>query len=253
MQPQHEFTVELPIGVADDRGQPHKRAAIRKMRGHEESLLYDRTLGPTALASQLIAGTLLRVGEIAEPGPDLVDRMYSADRNFLLLQIRRITLGDRLTAGYLCPACGEDVSVLEDLGAVPVRELDDDEDPESIEVGLEDGYTDREGNVHSTVVLRLPRGDDELFVASMLDHAPMKAADALTVRCIQRFGTLPATELQAYGVAILRDLTLGDRLRIQRALTDEAPGASLRRTLRCGACGSRFERLLDVSDFFLPC
>jgi hypothetical protein len=246
----HEF--ELPIGLTDAGGVVQRRAAIRKMRGHEEALLYDRNLGPGELVSHIIAGTLLRLGALEELGPELVGQLYSADRNYLLLQIRRVTLGDEMAASYTCPACASLVETVERLDEIPVRGLGADEDPESIAVELEDGYRDRGGAEHTTVTLRLPRGEDEIFVSPSLERDPMKAADALTLRCIRSFGTLPLAELQAYGLRILRELSFGDRLRLQRALNDEAPGANLRRTVHCHECGTRFERILDVTDFFVP-
>jgi len=252
VEQRQEYEFDLPIGLRDDAGEVHRRAGIRKMRGHEEALLYDRALGPGDLVSHIIAGTLLRLGALDDPGPDEVGRMYSADRNYLLLQIRRITLGDEMTAGYTCPGCGLEVRTVERLDEIPVRGLEDGEDPEAIELELEDGYTDRTGTEHGSVTLRLPRGEDEAFVSPSLEHDSMKAADALTLRCISRFGTLPLAELQSYGLRILRELSFGDRLRIQRALNDDAPGANLRRRIHCHGCGTRFERLLDVTDFFVP-
>ena len=99
--------VELPVGLADASGALHRRAEIRKMRGHEEALLYDRDLGPAELMTQLIAGTLVRLGTIDDPGPDVVRRLYSADRNLLLLRIRRLTLGDGMAASYACPSANQ--------------------------------------------------------------------------------------------------------------------------------------------------
>jgi hypothetical protein len=247
----HEF--DLPIGLRDADGNLHRRALVRKMRGHEEALLYERDLGLAGLVSHIIGGTLLRLGSLEAPGPEVASRLYSADRNYLLLQVRRTTLGDEMRASYTCPACTAEVRIVERLGRIPVRSLVQGGDPESVPVELEDGYTGRDGTEHRSVILRLPRGDDEAFVAPLIERDPMKAADALTLRCIRTFGSLPREELEAYGLRILRDLSLGDRLRLQRALSDDSPGADLRREVRCSACDTRFGRLLDVSDFFVPC
>lgn len=252
-RPQREYEIELPVGLADGAGARHRLAVIRKMRGHEEALLYERELTAAELVGQIVAGTLLRLGALETPGPAVVARMYSADRNFLLLQIRRATLGDDMAASYACPGCAAEVRTIEKLGEIPVRTLAEGQDPEAIEVELEEGYIDRQGTEHRRVVLRLPRGEDEAFVAALVERDPMKAADALTLRCIRSFGSLPLAELQAYGLRVLRDLDLDDRLRIQRALSDDSPGPGFRRIIRCEACGTRFERLLDVSDFFVPC
>jgi len=140
--------------------------------------------------------------------------------------------------------------VVEDLGSIAVRRLDGDRKPESTVVELEDGYLDREGVRHSEIRLRLPRGADEEFVADTAEKDPLRARDALILRCMESFGTLPRKALEAYGVKILRDLTLGDRKRIYRALDTEAPGVEFRRPVRCPTCALHFEAFLEASLFF---
>jgi len=241
--------VRLPIGP--DSGEAGATAVVRKMRGHEEALLHDPDLGPAALVSHLLAGTALRIGECERPGVEAVEAMYSADRNHLLLQVRRLTLGDRLAAVYACPACAARVRVIERLDELPFVALEETGDPEAVEVTLEDGWTDREGTTHTEVVLRLPRGSDEQFVTTFVASDPVAAADALLLRCVVRFGSVPSSELDAFGLRILRDLTLGDRARLQRALHEDAPGTRMLRGIECTDCGARFERQLDVTDFFV--
>lgn len=247
---QREFDVLLPIGYTDDRGRVHRRAVIRKMRGHEEALLYDPALGASRLVTELIRSCLVRLGDLEQVSAEVVAQLYTADRNYLLLELRRITLGDRLRTSYLCPRCGSEMPAIEDLSRVDVRRLDDGQPLADISVELEDGYIDREGTLHTQLVLTLPRGVDEEFVAPMVEKDPLKAQDALLLRCIKRFGTLPKSALEAYGVKILRDLTLGDRLRLQRALNGQTPGVNFQRSMRCGQCGNTFEEVMDVSHFF---
>jgi hypothetical protein len=220
------------------------------MRGHEEALLYDVSLTAGRLVTELLRGCLVRIGDLGEPTPELCTRLYSADRNYLLVELRRFTLGDALPCSYLCPGCGADVSVIEDLGRLAVRRLEDERRPESLTVTLEDGYQDREGARHTELRLRLPRGDDEEFVAETAAKDPLQARDALILRCIESFGNLPKKALEAYGIKILRDLTLGDRRRIYRALDSDAPGVDFRRPVRCSACALHFEAFLEASHFF---
>ena len=245
---QHEREVVLPVGYADPTGRIHRRAALRKMRGHEEALLYDASLTAGRLVTELIRGCLVRLGDAGEITPDLVSRLYSADRNYLLVELRRFTLGDALPCSYLCPGCGADVAVVEDLGRIEVRRLAGA--PQSAAVALEDGYRDREGARHTEIRLRLPRGEDEELVAETAVRDPLRARDALILRCIESFGTLPRTALEAYGIKILRDLTLGDRKRIYRAIDTDAPGVDFRRPVRCPSCALHFEAFLEASHFF---
>jgi hypothetical protein len=247
---QGEREVSLPVGYADPGGRIHRRAWLRKMRGHEEALLYDTSLSAGRLVTELLRGCLVRLGDLAEVTPDVVSRLTSADRNYLLVELRRFTLGDALPCTYLCPGCGADVDVVEDLGALPVRRLEGDRKPESVAVALDDGYLDREGARHTEIRLRLPRGDDEELVAETVEKDPLRARDALILRCMESFGTLPRKALEAYGIKILRDLTLGDRKRIYRALDTDAPGVDFRRQVRCPACARSFEAYLEASHFF---
>jgi hypothetical protein len=247
---QREREVVLPVGYADPSGRIHRRAALRKMRGHEEALLYDASLSAGRLVTEIVRGCLVRLGDVTDVTSDMVSRLYSADRNYLLVELRRFTLGDALPCSYMCPGCGADVAVVEDLSRIEVRRLDGDRAPESAVVELEDGYRDREGVEHTEIRLRLPRGDDEELVAETAEKDPLRARDALILRCMESFGTLPRAALEAYGIKILRDLTLGDRKRIYRALDTDAPGVDFRRQVRCPACALRFDAFLEASHFF---
>ena len=185
-----------------------------------------------------------------EPDVGIVSALYTADRNYLLMEIRRITLGDRMMAHYPCPRCGADIAVLEDLSEIRVRKLAEDEHLEVITVALEDGYQDKSGTTHTELAFSLPRGEDEEFVSPMAERDPLKAQDALLLRCITRFGSLPKKTLEAYGVKILRELTMGDRRRMQVALSQGLPGMELQRSVHCDPCGTTFEGVIDMSNFF---
>jgi hypothetical protein len=247
---QREREVALPVGYADPKGRIHRQAVLRKMRGHEEALLYDTSLTAGRLVTELLRGCLLRLGDLGEPTPELCTRLYSADRNYLLVELRRFTLGDALPCTYLCPGCGADVALVEDLGSIEVRRLEGDAKPESTLVELEDGYVDREGTRHGELRLRLPRGDDEELVAGVAEKDPLRARDALILRCIESFGTLRREALDAYGIKILRDLSIGDRRKIYAALETEAPGVDFRRTVHCARCAQDFPTVLEASGFF---
>ncbi len=245
-----ELEVQLPVGYKDASGKIHRRAVIRKMTGHEEALLFDTTLSSAQLVTELIRSCLIRLEELASVDADVVRQFYSADRNYLLLELRRFTLGDQLLESYFCPRCGAEVTQSEDLSKVDVRRVPEGESLAGIQIQLEDGYTDREGKAHAEIELTLPRGSDEEFVAPMVEKDPLKAQDALLLRCIKRFGTLSKAALEGYGIKILRDLTLGDRRKIQAAFEDQSPGVNFRRAINCQHCGARFEGIMDISHFF---
>lgn len=242
--------IHLPIGYQDASGKIQRRAVIRKMTGHEEALLFDTALSSAQLVTELIRSCLVRLGDLESADAELVRQLYSADRNYLLLELRRFTLGDHLLESYFCPRCGAEVTQVEDLSKVEVRSLPEGESLNGIQIQLEDGYTDGEGKAHAEIEITMPRGSDEEFVAPMVEKDPLKAQDALLLRCIKRFGTLSKAALEGYGIKILRDLTLGDRRKIQAVFEEQSPGVNFRRNLNCQQCGARFEGIMDLSHFF---
>jgi hypothetical protein len=241
----------LPIGYQDGKGGIHRRAVLRKMRGHEEALFYDGALSAGRLVTELIARCLVRLGDLPAVTPELSAQLFSADRNYLVVELRRITLGNELPASYTCPSCGGETAVVERLGDLEVRRLPEGAKPEVITVELDDGYRDRDGALHKQIRLRLPRGIDEESVSRAAEQDPLRARDALTLRCIESFGTLRKESLEAYGIKILRDLTMGDRRRLYQAVESASPGIDFRRTIHCGRCGSDFGAVLEASGFFV--
>jgi hypothetical protein len=247
---QHNFPFVLPIGYVGGDGVRHRRGALRKLRGTEEALFYDASLNGADLITQLLHRCLVRLEGFEHTDASLLEQLYSADRNYLLFELRRITFGSRLRTSYVCPACRQAIQAVEHLDDLTIRRLGDEERLDPVTVELEDGYEDRRGITHREVVLGFPKGVDEAFVASLAERDMSQARDVLLLRCVKRFGTLPQAELEAYGVKILQDLTLGDRHRLHGAL-NAAPGVDLVRTLACPACSAAFQVTVDVSDFFV--
>ena len=242
--------VDLPIGYADGQGTVHRHATIRKLRGTDEMLFYDATLSGAELVTQLIQRCLVQLGTLRVIEPALVNQLYSADRNYLLYELRRITFGNELRTAYICPSCEHPVQRVENLSELRVRRLADGERPQDIVVQLVDGYVDQSKVAHKEITLTLPRGTDEAFVSKQAETDFLQARDALLLCCIKKFGSLPRAALEGYGVKILRDLTMGDRRVLHTALSDAMPGVEFRRAIDCDHCGASFDAVLDVSDFF---
>ncbi|MCI0690346.1 MAG: hypothetical protein L0Y54_24370 [Sporichthyaceae bacterium] len=223
------------------------------MTGKEEAILADRRYQRNGgkLVTELLWSCITRLGGLESNGRGPVARMYSADRNFLLLKLRSITFGPELEASYTCPSCGETTHVTEDLDALPVKTVDWSNGDGAAEVALEleDGYVDRDGQVHTAITLRLPTGADEEAVAGQMRENPSLGKNALLARCVRSLGDLPTPRLEGLGPKIMSELTMSDRRRIDRALEDAAPGVDLVRRHECAACGTMFTASLDLSHF----
>lgn len=249
-----ETAFTLPIGYTDDDGKLHRDVILRKMTGKEEAILADKRNQRNGgrLVSELIHSCMVKLGDLPKNGASTVEQMYSADRNFLLLKLRCITFGPELPARYTCPSCNESLQITEDLDDMPVRALADGELLEEVAVELQDGYVDKDGQLHKSLRLRLPTGADESAVAPQMRQNPSLAKNALLSRCLKSLGDLPKHRLEAIGPKILAELTLTDRRLIDRALNQAAPGVDLTREIICPNCGGEFKSSLDMTNFLSP-
>ncbi|HEY1178389.1 MAG TPA: hypothetical protein VGF17_19715 [Phytomonospora sp.] len=253
-----EYDVELPVGYLDADGRLHKTARLRKMTGHEEALLADRKLRANGgkLVTELLNGCLRGLGEITQVNRQIVGELTSPDRNFLLLELRKLTFGTELEASYTCPSCKETTLSLEDLDSFPVRTCDTPGAPEIV-VLLEDGFEDRAKDAwYDLLRFRIPIGQDEERISMIARENATKGTNALLARCLVGVSCdgedMPDNRREALGTKILSDLTMGDRARIEKAFRDEMPGLDLTREIDCQTCGRPMRTSLDLTSFFTP-
>ncbi len=250
-RPAREFDVELPVGYLDEDSRLHRQAVLRKMTGQEEALLADRKLRKNAgkLVTELLASCLRELGEVKPVTRQVVSKLTSLDRNYLLMELRKITFGNELEANYTCPACDETNTIVEDLEELPVRRLNGEGIPEIV-VQLEDCFEDRDGELYNTMVFRLPTGSDEEKTASIARENTSHGNNALLSRCLLTLGDMPQSRREALGTKIMQNLTMGDRARIDWAFRKEVPGVDLTRDITCERCGRDFHTTLDLTRFF---
>ena len=89
----------------DRRNAGATTAVLRPLTGHEEAwLAQHRDVANAIKATRLLTACVLRLDD-DEPPPDTARRMLVGDRDYLMLQLRRLTFGDRILAVIVCPAC----------------------------------------------------------------------------------------------------------------------------------------------------
>lgn len=244
--------VTLPVGLEDEEsGNIIRKATLRKMTGNEEALIADPKLQNNGgkLITALLASCVVALDENGKVNESTISSLSSADRNYLLLELRRLTFGDEMEAHYQCPHCHGITMAIEDLSTLEVRKMENRNTLHEVQVTLKDGYKDPDGNWHYECVFRLPTGEDEEAIGNRSGNRA-KQRDALLARCLERIGDLEPKRIRAIGMHILASLTMSDRFMIQKALDEGALGPDLTRLVYCDHCGRDFRTTLDMSHFF---
>jgi hypothetical protein len=220
-----ESSVALPGGIlsGDDPSscRRYRSAVIRPLSGHEEAWLAgNRHLPNAIIVTRLLNFCVLKID--GEPAPaSVAQRMLVGDRDYLLLQLRRVTLGDRLSAVIHCPACGSKMDTDLDTASVPIESRPQVELRHSVDVG------DR------IVSFRLPAGSDQEAVVGLDSEA---AVAELFRRSIVDDGGSP--------------LTPAEQLVVIAAMERVAPEVFVELQLTCPECAHEFVMPFDIASFF---
>jgi len=202
---------------------------LRELSGFEEELAARWAPNAARAANEALASCLTPPGQDPGERRDIVRALPVVDRDLLLLELRRRSVGDEVRSEVDCPACGSSSELVFRLSELPSNT----QRAVAVEVDLPEG---------GRVLLRpVTAGDQEL----LLDQGGGSLADVLAL-----LATTPD------GEALSRDeiAALGEqaRTKLAEALDRANPDLDIRLSLRCHACSRELETPLDVEGFFLP-
>jgi hypothetical protein len=226
-------TVTLPVGLWRD-GEHHRAAALRGLTGEEEELvrLELSAAGPRGrVASRLLARCVARIGSLAPVTEALAEELAVGDREALLLELRRLTFGDRLAALADCRACGEALDLDLAVTGLLVPPAPDPRPELTTELEAEGSRWKAR--------FRRPTGADQAAAAAR----PASAGPILLARCV-------STLERADGVRLPpAEAPAGVALALERLLAESDPQAEIRLDVACPVCGEAFAASLDAADY----
>jgi len=252
----------LPGGYWDADGRLHREFELATLTGREEELLA-RT-GPArsaTLVTDVLSRCVRRLGGISPVPPDVARRLLVADRQYLLLQLRRATFGDLVRANLFCPwpDCGERVSIDFSLDALPVREARDRAPSHTMTLSG-DG---------TRVEFRLPTGADQELLSQRLAADEAGALTALLSRCVLRIGPDGPDSAAPDGLPggapdeppdgapdeppdedRVAALPAAARSEIEHRMRELAPEVEQTLEAQCAECGRAFAAPFDIHRFF---
>lgn len=213
--------VLLPGGLVLEDGRVLRHATLTPMCGREEEwLAAHRTIPNVTKITWLLQSCTASLDDQPVTG-ELIRRMLVGDRDYLVLQIRRLTLGDRVHAVIVCPACENKMDMDFDIAEIPVQFR-----PQTSSI-----FTERLAD--RTVRFRLPNGSDQ---ESTIGKSIEIASNELFQRClVDDGGKTPSEE---------------ERQFIIDAMERAAPVVELELELVCPGCGEHFTQPFDTTSYF---
>lgn len=230
---------ELPCGYLDADGTLHTSVVVREMTGEEEEILAARNMPVTKKINKILSRCTASIGEISGPMVErVVPEMTQGDRIFLLLAIRRATLGDEMPFISRCPACDAENKLTIDLSELEVKKM---KDPM---VRVYDATLPSGGNAVRMKVLT-GRGEDAISKAS--NRGKDIISTAIFCR-IESIDDKPPT------MKDLKAMSLRDRNFLRDQWEENEGGVETEIEAECPSCDNEYTTELDISQqgFFNP-
>src|SRR5215467_6080003 len=174
--------INLPGGVPVGE-QWHRSARLRPVTGCEEEFLLQegKLLSPAARATQLITRCLCRLGPLEPVCADLVRQLSVGDREAILLHLRRLTLGGRISCLLSCPCCGKKMDLDLQVDELLLPQYASGRRLHEIDVS--------EYATSYHVVFRVPNGEDQEAAVLSAAKSVDAAAELVLRRCIESITT----------------------------------------------------------------
>jgi hypothetical protein len=229
---------DLPCGLLQPDGTLVKSVKVREITGVEEDMLASKKTAPTKKMGELLAGCTLAVGDVIDP-PEVrkaVSQLLVGDRVFLLLAIRRVSLGDIYPFKEKCPECGVITLYDIDLSTLEVKSM-----PDPAKRSYET-VTDKGTKVRWHPMDGL--GEERL---SVLQTEQDKVTLSLLVR-IDMINDQPPS------VGMIKRMGMRERTAIRDAFQEAEGGVDTSLDFTCVKCEHEFKGEMDIGQqgFFFP-
>lgn len=227
----------LPGGVFDSTGKVYRQVRVRELTGADEEVLFARDTGGAAdRVSAFLARAIAGVdGVDMAIDPAFASGLHLGDRDYLLLRLRQMDLGDAVHQVMRCPACAQRVDVDLLISELPVRRLDPPQADYRLSLA---GHQLR---------VRLPTGADQAAIEAMAIGNPAAANTRLFARLV-----LDVEGEGAPSETRVREWPLALRAQLASWLEINTPGPDVFLDLSCPHCKADMSYAFDLAAFFLP-
>ena len=227
--------VSLPGGYISQEGSLIKYAEVRELNGSDEEAI--------AKAGSLgrVLNTILQRGLVSLGQENITketfDDLLAADREAILLGIRKVTFGETAEYNLYCSDCGKESVVSIDLDKdVPVSEL-------------QDPILDRKWDIEvkaGMAKVTLPNGRTQRLLMENSEKTAAELNTILLEGCL-----LGIDGKGSLGTSTVLKLGMGDREKLVSKILNKNPGPRLGEVMKtCEACGTEVNTPLSLMSLF---
>jgi hypothetical protein len=236
--------VQLPCGIIGKDGKIQREAEITPMLGLTRKAIArdDIRNNPAKVTDVILIQCLRRVGDVRPITNALIGGMLVADRDFLLIEIRRISMSDTINVSTQCGKCNEKIAIKFGLDEIPIRTLKDGA------FEIKDGrrcFRIQNDNPKLDAVFRFPEGKDQSLIIPYLEKNPVEGNYRIYAACLLSWDDKPGPFSPNFfdGVPVnVLDL-------IDEHFNENQPGPEFTQTVPCPVCTADIDMTLQGSDF----
>ena len=229
-----DTTVELVAGLMDPFEGFISTAEVRELTGaDEEAIAKAADIGRALML--ILERAVVRLGD-KPVEKETLDMLLAADRETLLLAIRRVTFGDEVTfEGTLCQKCPDQVQSL-------TIQLNKDVKIKKLESDRTFNVACKVGDVEVT----LPTGNTQKNLVNSSNKTAAELDTLVLKSCVKSINGIPLIDGEQ-----VRNLGIKDRRDILKAISDRNPGPQLDEVSKpCQFCGSEVPLPLTLASLF---
>jgi hypothetical protein len=235
---------QLPLGVSGATGVV-KSVVLRAMTAGTRRKMLNRETAKNA--AKALTSTLMDCCESlggAPPTERDINNLVLGDRDYMLFEIRRLSLGNIINASTNCPRCQEKVEFQISMEDVPIRRLELGKDYE-----LENTlpvFTVSDPAIKVEARCRFPNAIDQMGMLAMMKSDPLGANYLLYSRVLREW-KLDGVPVQGpYTQAFVDSMSLPEIEWFEKVFVEKQPGPDWAARIPCTSC--EHPMILDLND-----
>ena len=248
MKPIEDDGYELVAGYTDDNGTLHNTFTIRPMNGEDEEYFARFNNATAAKMMSMIAerctesiGSIKKSDVSKKVWHDIIENLYVADVDCIVMHIRETSLGEELEIVHTCGECNSKITTRMTVDELEVKEWDGEE---GIPFELKHGVRDKDGNLHTAGILRYPRCIDREATVPIARKNGARGTTLMLSRLVSFDDeTFKVTE------KTIQQMSTVDRRYLTNLLEENQFGLDMSVQIECPECGNTFTGGLSATNF----